>query len=161
MALTPDAGKPTFANALAAEIDQVRANYAYDLCQTLASCVTLYQNEPSGAGNSTDLVYMRYLPVLPGWSGTAYSNASPQDLSKPDYWLLTSNGDTRAIRVDLTWSTITVNNQDRHLITQVKVTYDNGVDSPSAAVVDDGTVTVTITYASPVLDMDYTAFSSA
>lgn len=105
--------KPDFANAVDTDLDRIR-----DRLQWLAAAIV-----------SNGIV------LLPGWSGTAYSTSSPQNMAEPNYWLLDANGDARQLRIDLTWTS--------SKITQVVIKYNDGVSSPGMATVDDGTITIT------------------
>lgn len=134
-AITENYNVPTLANPVSTDLDKMRERMNWLLCARVANSLTWYKT--SRASTTT---YMRFCPVIPGWAGTAYSNSSPQDYSKPDYWLLTSNNDTREIRIDLTWSTVS---SSQIKITQMVVSFNDGTASPGMTTVDDGTITIT------------------
>ena len=113
MPLTEQYNKPAFANAVDDDLDAIRDRFQWIAAAIVANGIVL----------------------LPGWAGTPYSTSSPQNLAEPNYWLLTSNGDNRELRIDLTWSS--------SRITQIVIKYNDGVSSPGMTTLDDGTISIT------------------
>ena len=79
MAATPDYNKPRWANPIDTDIDAIRNNYTFLMCQVATG-----------------------IPILPGWA-TTVDVATNSNYAKPDGYVL-SHPDGRKIYVNLTWS---------------------------------------------------------
>jgi len=79
MAATPDYNKPLWANPIDTDIDQIRNNFHFLMCQVATG-----------------------IPILPGWD-TAVDVATNSNYAKPDGYVL-SHPDGRKIYINLVWS---------------------------------------------------------